>query len=60
MACDDCGWKDAASRATDVADSMPEWKTNRIEFFHSLADSIEERKHATERQLMVIDDAEGE
>lgn len=56
----DTEWEDAAQRAQDVADSLPAWKTNRIEFFSDLADSIREARHVTERQLEVIESAEGE
>lgn len=60
MSCESCEWKNAAERALDVSASLPDWKTNRIEFFTDLANSIEEREHVTERQLEVIDDAESE
>jgi hypothetical protein len=53
-------WQDAAQRAQDVADALPSWKTNRIEFFSDLADSIREARHVTPYQLEVIEDAEGE
>ena len=58
--CDDCDWDDAADRAREVAAALPEWKTNRRDFFEELADSIEERMHVTERQLEVIESAEDE
>lgn len=60
MACESCEWKDAAARAGAVADALPEFKTNRIEFFQDLESSISERQHVTKRQMEVIESAEGE
>ena len=54
------GWKDAVERARDVAAWFPEWKTNRIEFFNDMADTIEEAQHVTPRQMEVIEDAEAD
>jgi hypothetical protein len=36
----------------------PEWKTKVIDFLNDVADSIENWKHVTERQLEVIENAE--
>lgn len=60
MACDLCEWADASMRARDAAMSLPDWKTNRIEFLESVAETIEEKQHVTDRQLEVISNAEEE
>jgi hypothetical protein len=58
--CDRCEWQDAANRAYDAANALPEWKTNRIEFLQDVAGTIEEMGHVTPRQLEVIENAEEE
>lgn len=60
MACDNCEWEDAAERAENVADALPSWKSKSREFFQSVSETILEKKHATEKQLDVIEKAEGE
>lgn len=58
--CARCEWKDAAMRALDAAGSLPAWQTNRIEFLEDVAATIEEKQHVTDRQLEVIENAEGD
>lgn len=60
MACDNCDWADAESRAHAVAEALPEWKTRSADFFESVASTIAEKRHVTERQLEVIEKGEGE
>lgn len=58
--CAGCEWKDAALRALDAAASLPAWKSIRIEFLEDVAATIEEKRHVTDRQLEVIENAEGD
>lgn len=58
--CSICDWPDAAKRAHAVAMAQPDWKTNSYDFFESMAKTIEDKCHATERQLEVIEEGEEE
>jgi formylmethanofuran dehydrogenase subunit D len=56
--CQRCEWSDAVERAKAVATAQPEWKTKSVEFFESVAETIEEMEHVTPRQLEVIEEGE--
>lgn len=58
--CQMCEWEDAANRALEVADALPDWKTRSIEFFLSLAADIQAKQHVTPGQAEKIDEGESE
>jgi hypothetical protein len=56
--CDDCKWEDAGKRAKAIAGTLPSWRTRNVAFFESVAETIEEKKHVSERQMECIEEGE--
>lgn len=52
MACEDCRWENAEKRAREIAIALPEHRGGTIEFLEAIADTIAEKKHVTEKQLV--------
>lgn len=56
--CNSCKWADAANKAEEVADALPSYQSKKREFLESVAETITEKRHVTDRQLEAIERAE--